>query len=142
MKSINSTQRKALSVMAAIIAVSAVALCLPFGKGGQKEFVGCVYPGTGYRCRFALSSSWKREHITLETLDWMWREEDSFVASSENPIWHWITLHLFPTMASAGNTRSISLETIQTRLDPFRYYIIAGYPHPFYSRHLSPSLTR
>jgi hypothetical protein len=142
MKSINSTQRKALSVLAVIITVGAIALCLPLGKGNRKDFVGRVYPGTGYRCRFALSSAWKREHNTKETLGWMWIVEDSFVAPSENPIWHWITLHLFPQKVSAGNARSISLDIIQTKGDPFRYYIVDEYPHPFYSHHLRPSPAR
>jgi hypothetical protein len=140
MKSINSTQRKALSVLPVIITVGAFALCLPLGKGNRKDFVGSVYSGTGYRCRFALSSAWQRVRETRDA-DGM-SVEDSFVSSSENPIWHWIILHLYPKTVSAGNARSISLNVIQTSVDPFSYYIVAGYPQPLYSRHQRFSSSR
>ena len=83
---------KAVSVHAAVLIVGVGALCLLVVKiQERKEFIGNMDQKSGFRCRFTLASSWKRDgDVSLSISGLQTGGSRDVFTPPENPLWQWI----------------------------------------------------
>ena len=83
-------RRKAVSVYAAVLVAGVGTLCLLVVKIQERqEFIGNMDQKSGFRCRFTLASSWKRDGTTSLSGLQSGGSRDLFTPP-ENPLWEWI----------------------------------------------------
>ena len=134
------TRWKTLVALAAVAVVGIVAACLLICKAQErKEFVGSVDPVSGYRCRFTLSSAWRKYDGLIDCYPPEVEEEDLFLPAPRNPMMSWIALRLFHHVFPPANSPTIALMRLQPNTQ--RFHVRDGYPEPAWVNPSSPEFT-
>lgn len=94
-------KQKHLFVISVFLLCSIVAFSLILVKAHErKEFVGKRDATSGYRCRFALSSSWQQKHTFAHPVFML--DNEVFSPVQPSPILQWLKSTLLPRSTRAG----------------------------------------
>jgi hypothetical protein len=120
----HKTRSIPILALVAVLAVVVVALCLWIGKIQERqEFVARGGAASGLRCRYTVSSSWKRDK---EMSGPATSGGDDVFIFQPSPTRQWIDSHLLHRPSPHQLMTSVSSGIIKSSVSSF--HLVAGYP--------------